>query len=451
MFIVSVAVLAFFAGITAGYFEHPSARLVLNTIHAIEVEKAELPKISIDQKESDQMMAGKRVFWDAEQANNGLTLVTLRYSSTAYLVNMKGNIVYRWDLPFYNFWPHPDHVPSKLPNEWIYLEKAIAFPNGDLIATYTASGVTPYGYGMVKVDKNSRLIWKYSQNTHHDFSIDPETGNIYALIHTFQHNSAYTQWSNVGMLEDFAVKLSPNGVELQRISILEAFRHSPYAALLDGYNKNRMRWDRLHTNSIAAITPTMASQFPMFKAGQLFISLRNLNSLAVLDPDTQSITWAFNGIWRAQHSPQLLPNGHILLFDNKGRIDKGHVYSRVLEFDPQTLGIIWNYDGNKANNFYTDAFGRVQRLANGNTLVAEAMKGRIFELTPDKKIVWNFELPMVRRILDKNAPQPVEATNTMDDDTEEPLLFDSSLSGIIVSAARYNESELPFLDQHTMQ
>ena len=35
----------------------------------------------------------------------------------------------------------------------------------------------------------------------------------------------------------------------------------------------------------------------------------------------------------------------------------------------------------------------MQRLPNGNTLITEGSDGRVFEVTPDHKIVWEFVSP----------------------------------------------------------
>ena len=38
--------------------------------------------------------------------------------------------------------------------------------------------------------------------------------------------------------------------------------------------------------------------------------------------------------------------------------------------------------------------GGVQRLANGNTLICESLHGRVFEVTPEGEIVWDYVCPM---------------------------------------------------------
>ena len=99
------------------------------------------------------------------------------------------------------------------------------------------------------------------------------------------------------------------------------------------------------------------------------------------------------GPWRAQHDPRFLENGNMLLFDNRGNLGEGG-RSRILEFDPQTAGIIWSYYGKPDDKFSSDARGMSQRLPNGNTLITESNPGRIFEVTPDGTTVWEFIVPV---------------------------------------------------------
>ena len=43
--------------------------------------------------------------------------------------------------------------------------------------------------------------------------------------------------------------------------------------------------------------------------------------------------------------------------------------------------------------FFSPYMGSVQRLWNGNTLICESAFGRLFEVTPDGDVVWEFVIP----------------------------------------------------------
>ena len=70
-------------------------------------------------------------------------------------------------------------------------------------------------------------------------------------------------------------------------------------------------------------------------------------------------------------------------------------YSRVLEIDPPTGRIVWSYEGKPRSEFFTEFRGSNQRLANGNTLICEAGRGHVFEVTRDGQIVWEFWNPVM--------------------------------------------------------
>ena len=87
-----------------------------------------------------------------------------------------------------------------------------------------------------------------------------------------------------------------------------------------------------------------------------------------------------------------MANGHVLLLDN-GAHRRGLSYSRVVEVDPENNEIVWEYRGTPLNSFFTHFTGGAQRLANGNTLITEGANGRLFEVTPNGEVVWEYISP----------------------------------------------------------
>ena len=95
--------------------------------------------------------------------------------------------------------------------------------------------------------------------------------------------------------------------------------------------------------------------------------------------------------------------GNILVFDNQRVAGFPPFYvehfpgSRVLEIDPIAKEIVWQYDA-KASNMSVWAFfscfaASARRLPNGNTLINETMHGRIFQVTAEGEIVWEYVNP----------------------------------------------------------
>jgi hypothetical protein len=80
-----------------------------------------------------------------------------------------------------------------------------------------------------------------------------------------------------------------------------------------------------------------------------------------------------------------------LLFDNGD--ERG--YSRIIELDPRTKEIVWQYKADPPEDFFSDSRGSCQRLPNDNILITESTKGRVFEITRSGEIVWEFYVPEI--------------------------------------------------------
>jgi hypothetical protein len=338
---------------------------------------------------------------DTARAQQGLTLYTSGDAARASLVDMDGREVHAWQLPFSEVWDDSSPIEDPQPDPYMYWRKAHVYPNGDLLAIYVATGDSPWGYGLVRIDKDSQLIWKFLGQTHHDLDVG-EDGRIYVLTHEVRDNT-YRDFPQLAVprIDDFVEVLSPDGEVLRKVSIADALINSPYARLL-----TRVVWytkgDYLHTNGIDVVGPELAAKLPLARPGQVLLSFREIDTIALLDLDEERIVWALRGPWLAQHDPDILPDGNILLFDNLGHFldadgsdaEGGGGRSRILEFDPATMAITWQYAGSEAEPFESDVRASQQRLPNGNTLITEETGGRILEVTRDGAIVWEFVNPV---------------------------------------------------------
>ncbi|HVS35023.1 MAG TPA: arylsulfotransferase family protein [Gemmataceae bacterium] len=325
-----------------------------------------------------------------------------------YLMNMRREVVHQWTARFSRIWPVPPHISTVVDDKEVYIFAGYLYPNGDLLVVFHSLTRVAGGLGLAKLDKDSNLLWKYSSRVHHDVDVG-EDGTIYALEH--EGGAAPPKGLEfIGpRLVDRLLVLSPDGKLLKKIPILEALRDSPYALLLDALKPGRANYDALdaltdpllqdeieqrkkdalHTNSVRVLSSKLAPRFPAFKAGQVLVSLRHLDALAVIDMEKGAVVWASRGPWHAQHDAQFLDNGHLLLFDNLG----APTGSRVLEYDPQTQAFPWSYSGENYGPFLSKERGLCQRLPNGNTLIVDSDGGQLLEAAPNKDVVWSFLSP----------------------------------------------------------
>ena len=192
--------------------------------------------------------------------------------------------------------------------------------------------------------------------------------------------------------------------------------------------------DWIHINSLSALGPNKwyDSGDSRFHPDNLIWSSRQTNILAIVDKNSGKIVWQIGpdysltpalrelewiiGPHHAHIIPRGLPGaGNLLVFDNGGWAGYGapnpsspngfnnalRDSSRVLEFDPKTLEIIWQYTPVEAGfvkmadnyKFYSGYISSAQRLPNGNTLITEGSDGRMFEVTAGHEIVWEYISP----------------------------------------------------------
>jgi hypothetical protein len=131
------------------------------------------------------------------------------------------------------------------------------------------------------------------------------------------------------------------------------------------------------------------------------VSWRNLGTITKLDAHTGAIIWRLGGTqnqftfvndplsgFSAQHSPKVLPNGHLLLYDNGERHQPAE--TRAVEYAIDTVAktatMVWEY--HHSPPIFTPFVGSVQRLADGATLVGFGMAGVATEVAPDGTPRW---------------------------------------------------------------
>ena len=313
-------------------------------------------------------------FYARDKAYNGFNLYTSGHAAQALLMDMQGNVLHTWQYRLEDVWPESPEL--QLRADCRLWRRAHLWPDGSLLAIFE-------GNGAVKVDRDSRLLWARPLNYHHDICV-LDDGHIILLARKAHILPRIDP--DFAVLEDFLCFLDPDGNETRRFSLIQAFENSDYRDLL---KKMPRRGDVFHTNTVKYLDGSLAGVSPAFERGNILICLRQMNTIAVVNPGSEQVVWALRGPWSAPHEPTLLDNGHMLIFDNRGLGGR----SQVVEFDPLTGTPVWSYGSAPTESFFSNTCGSCRRLPNGNTLITESQHGRAFEVTPDKQIVWEYLNP----------------------------------------------------------
>jgi Arylsulfotransferase (ASST) len=313
--------------------------------------------------------------YDPKRASAGYNLYT-DYTDAAYLMDMKGRIVHTWTFPA---------------GSGVEREFAALLPDGSLLTL---------GKPLVKQAWDSSEIWRVSAKLGHEFTHDLEVlkdGSLLALSlknldyngypvkmesieHLSRDRTLQDSWSTFTAME-----------ELRRFHPPTRFDGEGDATAREYYNKANVHVDYYHANTLRVLPETaIGRKDRRFRKGNWLICLRQVSLVAILDQDTRKVVWGWGpGSLDHPHSPVMLPDGQILIFDNG--MDRG--YSRLVKMNPTTGRITWTYEGKPRSDFFTAERGFVQPLPNGNMLVTLSGNGQALEITADGEVVWEFFHP----------------------------------------------------------
>ncbi len=357
-------------------------------------------------------------YYDPGKACNGYTLISVDHA--AKLLDMNGNVVKYWNITSF---------PARM------------FPGGSVM------GQGGFGEARLELSKIVQLSWNgetewefnewdvvdgvTSARVHHDFQKDGSPVGYYA---PGQEPRAYggkvlvlgrldvvdPEISSLTLLDDVVYEVDWESKQAtlvwQASAHFDEFGFSEAARQLV-YNHGG---DYLHINCVSRIGPNRwydpdtGSGDARFHPDNLIMDSRESNIIWIVNmvenPEYEvgEICWKVGPDYSAstlegdklgqivgQHHAHMIPQGlpgegNILVFDNGGVAGypfQYRWYSRVLEFDPLTLDLLWEY---KDPSFFSFYISSAQRLPNGNTLVDEGSTGRIFEVTPAKEKVWEY-------------------------------------------------------------
>jgi hypothetical protein len=308
-------------------------------------------------------------------------------------------------------------------------------------------------YERVK-DPRSKPRWMLRQ--HHDFQregnpvgyyapgLDPlvDKGNTLILCHK---NLKNPKISDKPLIDDTIIEVTWDGKIIWEWVCSEHFDEmgfSEEAKNTLSRNPGMMMTggrfgDWMHVNSISTLGPNkwFDGGDERFHPDNIIWDGRETNITAITDKKTGKIVWQLGPDFSAtealrkmgqqigQHHAHLIPRGlpgegNILVFDNGGQAGYGapnpgaptgtgnarRDFSRIIEYDPTTLEVVWQYPppregfmGTGAGIFYSSFMSSAQRLPNGNTLITEGSDARIFEVTAEHEVVWEYLSPYSSR------------------------------------------------------
>jgi hypothetical protein len=344
-------------------------------------------RIRPDQYLKPSRYAGQGVvLHNSQKAHEGVTFITSLFDGKLgmRLVDMKGSEIHKWHVPFNDIWPDE----SKRPHDWdSEIHGALLYPNGDVVFNIEHKA-------LVRIDRCSNLLWKNESFDPHHSVFEDKNGNLWVPGRSWRSESLdKLPYISSPFLEEYILMFSPDGQLLKKISIIDVIFGSKYEAVMfadSDFKLEHTGREITHINDIEVLGQSISDAFKLFNTGDILVSMRDLNLLAVIDPESEKIKWSMTGPYLRQHDPDFLPSGNISVFDNRQSYKGEKVFSRILELDPVNQNVLVLYEGSDENPFLSGIMGKQQHLQNGNILITEATGGRAFEVTIEGEIVWSF-------------------------------------------------------------
>lgn len=356
-----------------------------------------------------------------------------------HLIDMDGNEIHTWNYAgFPSGVIDPALTRGALGHVFVQLETD----------QRPGAGIVPHAPAefrnrtVAELDWAGNVVWKWGERApggaarqHHDWHRLPNSDTL-LLVNVLHHVDGFNLPQ---VLDDEIYEVSPKGEIVWKwlaSEHLDELGLTPQELALVRASASA---DYFHVNDMTPLGPNrwFDAGDTRFDPSNIMFDSRNANFIAIIDKKTGRIVWTLGPHFArnrpavdtfprpvdqisGQHDAHLiapgLPGaGNLLVFDNQGEggyppvplgVNSG---SRVLEIDPVAKEIVWQYSAENSGQpgwtFYSSFISSARRLPNGNTLIDEGLNGRVFQVTPQGEIVWEYVSPYFAR-------SPVGSTTT---------------------------------------
>jgi hypothetical protein len=360
----------------------------------------------------------------------------------AHLIDLNGNSVHEWkDAAGHSTLIDPALNGGKLGHVFVTID-TIEGKGTDLVPGQVNRRISKT---IGELDWDGKTVWEFGEKApgaaaqqHHDWARLPN-GNTVVLANLVHPVKGFKQPQ---ILDDVIYEVNPAGEVVWKWIASEHLNEFGFTKAELKLVRNADTADYLHVNNLKVVGPNkwFAAGDKRFDPENLVIDARNANFIIIIDKKTGKVAWNLGPHYAAnengqrthkvprpvdqiaaQHDAHIIPEalpgaGNLLVFDNQGEAGYPPVAlpttggSRVLEIDPVKKEIVWQYTGESSGgpswSFRSTHISAARRLPNGNTFIDEGQSGRLFQVTPDGEIVWEYVNPYARIGKDTDTGRP---------------------------------------------
>jgi hypothetical protein len=341
-----------------------------------------------------------------DQLQPGLTFVTSSWEGEGglkpelRLLDRQGRAVHAWRIDRGTLFPDSAlGLRGGDPSRRI-LNGSYLLPNGEVLVNLNYIGTA-------RLDACGDVQWVSVEGNHH--SIAQADDGSFWIPGTSQRLRTTTPAHPDGIpgfddpvYLDRVLHLSAQGTLLKKINVLDVLyangleRHISKVSQPQAGTSGPRKNDITHMNDVEPLPAEMAAEYPLFDAGDLLVSLRNLHLVFVFDPDTKTVKWHASAPFIQQHDADFIGDGWIGVFDNNEDFTRRGTMlggSRIVTVRPHTDSVAVRFPAAESEPLYTDVWGKWQYLENENMLITESSAGRIAEVDTTGRTLWEWVHP----------------------------------------------------------
>lgn len=378
--------------------------------------------------------------YDPAKAYNSFVLF-VGGDDVSRLIDLNGKVVHEWK---YNGQPAAFIDPALVGGQRGHIFVTLETEEGKGTDLVPGRVQTRIRKTVGEVDWDGKTLWAFGASApggrarqHHDIARLPN-GNTLVLANVLYPLPGFAAPQ---VLDDVAYEVSPEGEIVWTWAASDHLDEIGFTADELKLVKASKNADYLHVNNLKPIGPNhwFDEGDQRFAPDNLIFDSRSANFIAIIDRRTRKIVWTLGPHFlpitedgnvtsrkvprpvdqiSGQHDAHIIPKGlpgagNLLVFDNQGEAGYPHAAvsftggSRVLEINPVTKEIVWQYTGASSGNpgwsFRSTHISNARRLPNGNTFIDEGQIGRFFQVTPAGDIVWEYINPYPRRGKDQET------------------------------------------------
>ena len=314
--------------------------------------------------DSGRMMPGYRAIMGWDEGSG-------RYN--VWLLDEEGREVHVWPIELSR---------SSVARTFIYPHGMQILRDGTILVNFDQGNDV-----LVRLDSCGHAIWSREGIYHHSIEL-AEDGTFWTWLAEEDINSQHQKLVNLDVETGETRKtidLTGDLIEAPGTGAALLGRPLDFESRAPEGELARNRDDMFHPNDVEPLSSALSPLFPEFDTGDLLISLRNMDLVAVLDPVGLRFKWWSHGPWRAQHDPDFGSDGRIYVYNN----NPGRGRSDVISIDPVTRDVE-RYFAEGEPRYYSSGQGKLTLIPNGTVQILVPMEGRVLESSWTGRLLFEF-------------------------------------------------------------